>query len=215
MMKHIGKMKNNGARIVVAYRTIPGDSGHALVVGTGSLGQSYHDTLMELVESVEGQQANELAEILAVRKFPDGNNMLQWLHNRGQLKKVPTAGILMTPTTRSSEDISLDQLNMIIAEQRGVALDELAIQDDTSPKPRADTSVIDDPTKTTSSSVNAGEDSTPVTTKTASTIELTPTELRSRADSLFKQAQQLRKQADLIDPPKKRTSKKTATEEVE
>jgi hypothetical protein len=214
MMKHIGKMKNNGARIVVAYRTLPGDSGYALVIGTGSLGQSYHDTLMELVDGIEGQQANELAEVLAVRKFPDGSNMLQWLHSHGQLKKVPTSGVIMTPTTRSSEDIPLDQLNMIIAEQKGVALDELAIHDDTSPKPRADTRVIDDPTKTTSASVNAGDDSSLATTP-AATLNLTPTELRSRADALFKQAQQLRKQADSIDPPKKRTSKNSVAVEAE
>ena len=45
------------------------------------------------------------------------------------------------------------------------------------------------------------------------TFELTPAEMRSRADALFKQAQQLRKQADAIDPPK---SKKKAPEvEVE
>ena len=45
-MKHVGKMKNNGAKVAVAYRTLPGDSGSALVIGTGSLPESWHDTLM-------------------------------------------------------------------------------------------------------------------------------------------------------------------------
>ena len=76
-MKHVGKMKNNGAKVVVAYRTLPGDAYHALVIGTGNLGESYHDSLMSIVQDAEGQQANELADILAVKKFPDGSNMLQ------------------------------------------------------------------------------------------------------------------------------------------
>jgi len=207
-LKHIGKMKNNGARVVVPYRTLPGDSGHALVVGTGNLGDSYHNALMELVESIEGQQSNELAELLAVRNFPDGNNMLHWLHNRGQLKKVPTDGVIMTPTTRGTDDIQLDELNRLIAQDKGVSLDELALQDPTATKPREDTRVVDDPTKTTSASVNYSEEVQSPTAK-APALELTPAEMRSRADALFKQAQALRKQADQVDPPKKRTSKKS------
>jgi hypothetical protein len=34
---------------------------------------------------------------------------------------------------------------------------------------------------------------------------MSPAEMRSRADALFKQAQQLRKDADAMDPPKKKT----------
>ena len=82
-MKHIGKMKNNSARIVVAYRTVPGEPLNALVVGTQGLQDSYHDSLMQLVQEDSGQQADELADVLAVRKFPDGTNMLEFLHTRG------------------------------------------------------------------------------------------------------------------------------------
>ena len=55
-MKHVGKMKNNGAKIVVAYRTLPGDSGSALVVGTGTLPEAWHDSLMNLVQDVSGHR---------------------------------------------------------------------------------------------------------------------------------------------------------------
>ena len=68
-MKHVGRMKNNGARVAIAYRTLPGDPHSALVIGTQGLGDSYHDTLMSLIESDAGQQTNELAEVLAVRFF--------------------------------------------------------------------------------------------------------------------------------------------------
>lgn len=195
-LKHIGKMKNNGAKIAVIYRTLPGEAFHALVVGTGSLQESYHDSLMGLIQSENGQGADELADILAVRKFPDGSNMLEYLHTKGLLRKVPTDGVIMTPTPTDS--VPLDQLNHIIAEQKGVTLDELAITDGIKPNPP---------------STEVAPDVTPATSSEKEIIEnLSPTQMRSRADSLFKQAQALRKQADEIDPPKNK--KKTAEAEA-
>ena len=46
-----------------------------------------------------------------------------------------------------------------------------------------------------------------------STDDMTPAQLRSKADALFKQAQVLRKQADAIDPPK--SKKKSVTVDAE
>jgi len=191
-MKHVGKMKNNGARLIVAYRTLPGDAYHALVIGTGNLGDSYHDSLMTAVQSAEGQQAYEFAETLAVRKFTDGSTMLEYLHANGHLKKVPTDGVLMTPTPQNS--VSLDELNAIIAEQKGISIDELALTDGVNPNPKS-----------------ANPNEVKVEEKTVEE-NLTPAQLRSKADALFKQAQLLRKQADEIDPPK--SKKKTAEVEA-
>jgi hypothetical protein len=194
-MKHVGKMKNNGAKVVIAYRTIPGDATSALVVGTNALMDSYHDSLMSLVDSDAGQQADELADIMAVRRFPDGSNMLQWVHANGHLKKVPTSGVLITPDNKTQ--VPLDELNNIIAQQKGVSIDDLAIKDGsnstiaTMPKTsekKADDVVVED---------------------VKSDFNLTPSEMRSRADALYKEAAKLRKSADELDPPK---SKKTATE---
>ena len=191
-MKHVGKMKNNGAKIAIAYRTLPGDAYSALVIGTNNLGESYHDSLMSVLQSPEGQSAYELAEILSVRQFPDGSNMLAWLHSRGHLKKVPTDGVLMTPTPQSS--VSLDELNQIIAEQKGISIDELAVSGNAPAQPK---SVPKDQI---------------VVEEVQTTASLTPGEMRSKADKLFKEAQTLRKQADELDPPK---SKKKTPVEVE
>jgi hypothetical protein len=128
-MKHVGKMKNNAARVAVVYRTLPDESSNALVVGTSGLPDAYHDALMSVIESEAGQQANELADILATRRFPDGDVMLSWLHARGQLKKVPTNLVLMTPNTQTQ--IPLNDLNKMIADQKGITVDELAITDGT------------------------------------------------------------------------------------
>jgi hypothetical protein len=192
-MKHVGKMKNNGAKVVIAYRTLPGDHQSALVIGTGSLDPSYHDSLMNLIQDDNAQQANELADVLAVRKFPDGNNMLQWLHVNGFLKKVPTNLVLMTPNSNVS--VPLDELNQLIASQRGVSVEELAINDGS----------VDVKPTTKSSTATKADESVDVET-------LTPSQLRSRADALFKEAQVLRKKADTLDPPKR---KKKAAVEVE
>jgi hypothetical protein len=198
-MKHVGKMKNNGARIVIAYRTIPGDPLSALVVGTNQLQDSYHDSLMSLVESDTGQQADELADVMAVRRFPDGSNMLQFVHANGMLQKVPTAGVLVTPDNKTS--IPLDELNNVIAEQKGVTLEQLAIKDGSNS------------TVPTIGEKVPGKDAVDeVVIETSKTeVELSPTEMRSRADALYKEAAKLRKTADELDPPKsKKATKETA-----
>ena len=189
-MKHVGKMKNNSAKVVVVYRTLPGDHLSALVVGTQGLVDSYHDSLMSLIQDESAQSANELADILAVRRFPDGSNMLEYLHTRGHLKKVPTNLVLMTPNTQAT--VQLDELNKIIAEQRGVNLEDLAITENGKPA-----------TKSTKQPAAEAIFIEPV-------VEDQPTtavDMRAKADRLFQEAQDLRKQADALDPPKTKTKR--------
>jgi hypothetical protein len=198
-MKHVGKMKNNGARIVIAYRTIPGDPLSALVVGTNQLQDSYHDSLMSLVESDTGQQSDEFADVMAVRRFPDGSNMLQFVHANGLMKKVPTNGVLVTPDNKTS--IPLDELNNVIAEQKGVTLEQLAIKDGSN----STVATIGEKTSAKSTTKEV------VIETSKSEVDLSPTEMRSRADALYKEAAKLRKTADEIDPPKsKKATKETA-----
>jgi len=198
-MKHVGKMRNNAARIVVAYRTLPGDPHSCLVVGTSGLGDSYHDTLMSVVESDSGQQSNELADILSVRRFPDGSNMLGYLHANGHLIKVKTSLVSMTPDSKTT--LGLDEMNRLIAESKGVSIEDLAINDGSQQSK--------DKKKKEAKKIVTEEEAP----ASSGTFEMTPAELRSRADALFKQAQVLRKQADELDPPKKKAT--TARAKVE
>jgi hypothetical protein len=190
-MKHIAKMKNNAARVVVAYRTVPNEPLNALVVGTQGLPDAYHDSLMQLVQDESGQQADELADILAVRKFPDGTNMLEYLHTRGHIKKVPTNLVLMTPNTQTT--IQLDELNKIIAEQKGLNIDDLAITDSGSPSKKS--------AKKESNITVSEEVIIPATVPT-------PETLRSKADELLAEAKALRELADSLDQPKPKTKAK-------
>lgn len=188
-------MKNNSARVAVAYRTLPGDPNSCLVIGTQGLGDSYHDTLMNLIESDNGQQANELADILSSRRFPDGSNMLGYLHNGGHLIKVKTNLVNMTPDSQTV--IGLDELNKIIAEQKGITLEQLAVSDGSKiPVAKKTSKIVDD---------YVNPEGATVTQSTTGDFDLSPSELRSRADALFKQAQVLRKKADELDPPKKKS----------
>lgn len=197
-MKHVGKMKNNGAKIVIAYRTIPGDPLSALVVGTQQLTDAYHDSLMSLLDSDTAQQADELADVMAVRRFPDGSNMLQFVHANGMMRKVPTAGVLVTPDNKTS--IPLDELNNIIAQQKGVSLAELAIKDGSN-------STVPTISETVTETDHTNE---VIVEDTKAGIELSPTEMRSRADALYKEAAKLRKTADELDPPKSKKASKEA-----
>ena len=202
-MKHVGKMKNNSARVAVVYRTIPNEHLNALVVGTNGLPDAYHDALMGVIESSSGQQANELADILATRRFPDGEVMLNWLHARGHLKKVPTNLVLMTPNTHTQ--IQLDELNKVIADQKGVSVEDLAVTDG-----KQEEKV---PSRNKESSRKAEEiivDDVVVTAATSTPVVEAPvsaSDLRSMADKLFKEAQALRKKADEIEPAAKKATK--------
>jgi len=206
--KHVGKMKNNSARIAVVYRTIPGDANSALVVGTNGLTDAYHDSLMSLIDSDAGQQANELADVLAVRRFPDGTVMLQYLHANGHLKKVPTNLVLMTANSQSTTP--LDELNRIIAEQKGVTLEELAVTDGT-PKEEIKTSLKEE---IVISDVVVPEIKKSVVVESTEEISdpiLIAKQYRSKADKLAKDAANFRRMADAIDPPKAKESKAKKT----
>ena len=65
-LKHIGRLTKTGRKVAVAFRTLPDDPEHCLVVQTENLSDQDHDTLMNLIESNAGQTAEELADAMQV-----------------------------------------------------------------------------------------------------------------------------------------------------
>jgi hypothetical protein len=122
-LKHVGKMKKAGSKVLVAFRTLPGESNQALVIPVSSLSDNYHDDIMKLVETTEAQAAFEFGEVLFTRSFSDGRPMLQALRADNRMAKVPTDDVLMMPSPGS--EIALHQLNTLIAEQKNCAVDDL------------------------------------------------------------------------------------------
>ena len=189
-MKHIGRMKETGRKVAVVFRTIPGDPHSALVVQTENIKDADHDKLMTLIESNTGQTADELADAMQRTPRGDGSMMLNSFHLTGKLTKVSTSDVEMTPDTAST--ISLDELNKMIAEQKGVGVADLAVGG----------SSVD--TIATAETVPSGEAS--ATVEAAKEQPLTDEQLannmRADADRLFKEATELRKQAEDLDPSK-------------
>jgi hypothetical protein len=99
MLKHTGILNNTGKNVVVVFMSLPEDTQHALVVDTDALPDMYNEALRKLVESVEAQQAKNLADVLARRMAPDGSNMtlLQKFHAANRLMKTPVSNVTMTP----------------------------------------------------------------------------------------------------------------------
>jgi hypothetical protein len=195
-LKHVGRFVGNGRKCLVAYRTLPGDAYNCLVIPTEALDDRYHDALIQLVESNSAQTANEFAEVLARTTFPDGSIMLAALHTQGKLMRVATDQIEMIPNFQTK--IKLDQLNVVIAEQMGVAVDDLSIKEDLKNKKRDDVEIVEVATVT--------ETPMPVVEENFEDmpVEQRATKLRGQADKLAKQAAELRRQAEALVPTKKR-----------
>lgn len=206
-LKHVGKIKNTGAKVLVIFRTLPGESNMSLVLPTSTLPDQYHDALITLVESDQAQSTNELGEIMFIRRFPDGRPMLQAMQADNRMQKVTTSLVVMTPTLNDS--IQLDELNVMIAQQKNCAIDDLAgLMHGARPSDTID-KVIDQEIQPEQpkAEVNA-EQTTPLTDKDIAKS------YRSQADSLYKEAARLRKQADELDPPQKKTVKSKETADV-
>jgi hypothetical protein len=112
MLKHVGK--HNDKRCVIVFRKVPDLEHMALVVYSDLLPRMTHDEVMRAVESPQGQEAQDISDVLFRTIMADGNNCLESLHRNGLLKKVPTNQVLVTPTTTSS--VRLDELNDILDE---------------------------------------------------------------------------------------------------
>ena len=135
--KHIGKLKDSGANVAIIFRTVPEEPNNCLVVGPKFLDDTNHNALMRAIESQEAQQSFELGSYLTRTSFPDGTNMLAFLHQGNFLKKMPTKDIIVTMGTGNDGKVSLDELNKLIAKERDVKVSELSVEDPT-PKQTAD-----------------------------------------------------------------------------
>lgn len=204
-LKHVGRIKSTGKKVLVAFRTLPGDAYSALVVPTENLPDDMHNAIINCVESPTAQSAYEFAEALDRTQFPDGSRMLPALHSQGRLLKVGTDQVEMTPVIGSS--VLLSELNQIIAEQRGIAVDELHI------KPESQDVKTEVKEVATAKTMPAETADVGKTTSTSVTETVTPTSFdspdseakfyRSQADKLAKQAAEFRRKAEELVPTKK------------
>jgi hypothetical protein len=205
-IKHVGRVKATNKKCLVAYRTLPGDAYSCLIIPTENMPDIYHDALINLVESGSGQSSYEFAEALDRTQFPDGSRMLPWLHANNRLIKAPTNAIEVTPTVQTS--ILLSELNQIIAEQRGIPVDQLSLQESSEQEAKKATAKQLDNTSVTEPVKKVGK------IESAIVPEINPASFdspdaeakwyRSQADKLAKQAAEMRRKAEELVPTKKK-----------
>lgn len=136
-LKHIGKQSDR--KVAVVFRTIPNEDHMCLVIYPETLPVAWHDTIMRVLESPEGQTSNELADVLHRNLLPDGRNILETLHAERMLKRVRTDTVTVTPTPQSS--VRLDELNTMLKQMADPAqAQKMAAAD-------ANRGLVDAPTK--------------------------------------------------------------------
>lgn len=200
-LKHVGRLKKTKRKVIVAYRVVPNESDSCIIVTTENLMAEEHDALMKAVESDAGQSAYEFAEAMARYQLPDGRNMLAGFHTTGKLMKVKTSEVEMTPDIRTT--VSLDELNKIIAEQKGVSIEDLALQ----PENPGSRTQVQKTSEEVVQELAQVEEAIP-TTEGVITDEELAAKYRSDADRLYKEAKRLREQAEELSPTKRATRKK-------
>lgn len=113
-LRHVGK--HGDRKVAVIFREVPGEPHMCLVTYTELLGQNIHDPMISCIESDIGQSSENLADALNRTFTRDGRPILQVLHVEGQLKKVNTELIVMTPQPNTR--IKLNELNKILDEMK-------------------------------------------------------------------------------------------------
>lgn len=205
MIKHVGK--HNNRKVVILYRTVPGEDHMCLVSYSDSLPQGFHDEIMRVLESPVGQAAKEFSDALFRSLLPDGRNILHSLHQEGLIKKVPTNQVIVTPTTTSS--VRLDELNSILQkmEQGEEAVkkmreldDQLGVKD---PLKSTKVDYVGEPTKQ-----GAGVSALTDADLARQRLEQA-TKMRKDAERLLAEAANLEKEAAALDSSSNDKPKKT------
>ena len=107
IMKHVGSVGDKPC--VVVFREVPNEPENCLIVETDSLDPQKHDDLMNVVQSLEAQESNNISEVLARRQFTDGTNMLNDLHFSKKLSKTSVDLVNLTPVP--GQKVSLREVN--------------------------------------------------------------------------------------------------------
>jgi hypothetical protein len=113
-LRHVGK--HGDRKVAVIFREVPGEPHMCLVTYTELLNQHIHNPMIKCIESDIGQNSENLADALNRTYTTDGKPILQVLHLEGQLKKVNTELVVMTPAPNTK--IKLNELNKILNEMK-------------------------------------------------------------------------------------------------
>ena len=197
--RHVGK--HGDRKVAIVFREVPGEPHMCLVVYTELLNRTVHDPLVKCIESDIGQNSKNLADALNRSYTTDGLIILQKLHAEGQLKKVQTEQIVMTPTPGTQ--IKLHELNKILDEMETgeAAVKKLAemdkqmgMQDPMQVAKRMRGDAMPEETISSLSSDTLGDDSI------ANNLRQQAMRMSAEAKGLLAEADRLLQEANTMDP---------------
>lgn len=200
--KHVGE--HNGKKVVIVQRAIPEEEHMCSVLYTQIIPTHYHDDIMRVLESPEGQDSHEFYQVMLRRKAQTGNNLLEAVAREGYLKKAPTNQILVKPN--ASSNIRLDELNKLLidagqGEEAVRKLEELDRQRGYKDNRKTGAAM---PGDLTVNEAMSDSDLAQLNIKQAS-------EMKSQAETLLAEATRLENEAQSLDPSLKKTKgKKTS-----
>ena len=117
-MKHLGMIKDKGSKVAVFFKTVPNEPENCLIVDLDALRPMMEDAVRDGIASPGGQAAFEFGDFATS------------IHQQGLLKKMSTKDIIMTD---EGSDVPLFELNKMIAEQKGMKVEELSVQESDEP----------------------------------------------------------------------------------
>jgi hypothetical protein len=202
-LKHVGK--HNNRKVVILYREVPSEEHMALLVYTDNLPSNFHDSIMNCLESNEGQSAESFSDVLFRNLLPDGRAILPALHKEGYIKKAQTNQIILTPNAKSS--IRLDELNNIL---NGMATGKEAVQ---KMKEIDDNAGLVDPTAKKDKNTSDVASNTLSNENIANDLLAQSEKMISEANVLLAEGARLKEEAYNLNPslkPKRAATKKAA-----
>jgi hypothetical protein len=124
--KHVGTA-NGSKKVIIVQRELPGEDHMAAVIYSEIIPSRFHDDIMKVLESPEGQSADDFKNVLERRMFTTGDNMLSALHQEGYIKKIASNNVVVRPNSKSS--IRLDELNKLLREMKAGGTAIKALED--------------------------------------------------------------------------------------
>jgi len=94
MTKHVGVYNDKKCVIVIQ---LPEATNEVHIVDTESLPDLYHQNLMEIVTSPEGQAAQWLGEVMSRKMLYDGSNALRTFYERNYIIRVASQTVQLAP----------------------------------------------------------------------------------------------------------------------
>jgi len=214
-LRHVGK--HGDRKVAVVFREVPGEPHMTLVVYTELLNQNIHDPIVATIESDIGQNSENLADALNRSYTKDGKIILQVLHAEGMLKKIQTEQVVMTP--QPGTQIKLSELNKILDEmkqgeeatKRLAEMDKsLGMQDAAQVARRMRGDKLPKQINEGKEIVQASSNDALGDVQLANTFRQQAERMEREAKGLMAEATRLLKEAEAMDPTKKKTKKKNA-----